>query len=68
MKFSRLTSLLLCRAALIPLGAHAAMDGTTRATFTQECVAAAKEQGLADKTATTDRGRGAKPVDGRGTP
>jgi len=63
MKFSRLTSLLLCSAALIPLGAQAAMDGTTRTTFTQECVAAAKKQGLDDKTATTHCECGAKQVD-----
>ncbi|WP_445380853.1 hypothetical protein [Pseudomonas syringae] len=63
MKFSRLTSLLFCSAALIPLGAHAAMDGATRATFTQECVAAAKKQGLNDKTAATHCECGAKQVD-----
>ncbi|RML15793.1 hypothetical protein ALQ99_00788 [Pseudomonas syringae pv. lapsa] len=63
MKFSRLTSLLVCSAALIPLGAHAAMDGATRTTFTQECVAAAKKQGLNDKTAATHCECGAKQVD-----
>ncbi|KPX47830.1 hypothetical protein RA263_20995 [Pseudomonas syringae pv. tagetis] len=51
MKLSNLTSLLVCGAALIPLGAHAAMDSATRNTFTKECVAAATQQGVNDKAA-----------------
>ncbi|WP_440809706.1 hypothetical protein [Pseudomonas syringae] len=63
MKFSNLTTLLACAAALIPLGAQAAMDGATRSTFTQECVAAAKQQKLDDKTAKAHCECGAKQVD-----
>ncbi|MCI3945171.1 hypothetical protein K0038_02209 [Pseudomonas syringae] len=63
MKLSYLTSLLACGAALSSVGAHAAMDSATRATFTQECVAATKQQKLDDKPATAHCECAAKQID-----
>ncbi|SHM47818.1 hypothetical protein SAMN05216593_101106 [Pseudomonas asturiensis] len=63
MKPSSLSALLACAAILAPWGAQAAMDKTTRDTFTQECIAAAKQQNLDDKTAKAHCDCGAKQVD-----
>lgn len=63
MKLSILPALLASAAIMIPLGAQAAMDSTTRATFTQECVKAVKQQNLDEKVAKAHCDCGAKQVD-----
>jgi hypothetical protein len=68
MKPSSLSALLACAAILAPFGAQAAMDDSTRATFTQECVSAAKQQNLDDKVAKAHCDCGARQVDAHFTP
>lgn len=63
MKLSSLPALLACAAILAPFGAQAAMDSSTRATFTQECISAAKQQNLDDKVAKAHCECGARQVD-----
>lgn len=63
MKPSSLSALLACTAILAPFGAQAAMDNSTRATFTQECISAAKQQNLDEKVAKAHCDCGAKQVD-----
>ncbi|MFJ4143173.1 hypothetical protein [Pseudomonas sp. NPDC089734] len=58
-----LPALFACAALTGPLTAQAAMDNATRATFTQECVNAAKQHNLDDKTAKTHCECGARQVD-----
>ena len=64
MKLPSLPALLACVALVAPLGAQAAMDSTTRSTFINECVSAAKKQNLDEKAAKTHCECGAKQVDG----
>ncbi|RMQ43239.1 hypothetical protein ALQ04_02799 [Pseudomonas cichorii] len=56
-------ALLGCAALAGPLTAQAAMDTATRSTFTQECISAAKQHNLDDKTAQAHCECGARQVD-----
>ncbi|MBX8484160.1 hypothetical protein [Pseudomonas cichorii] len=62
-RFHLMPALLACAALAGPLTAQAAMDSTTRSAFTQECVNAAKQHNLDDKTAKAHCDCGAKQVD-----
>ncbi|BAP44646.1 hypothetical protein NJC40_09670 [Pseudomonas sp. 21LCFQ02] len=64
MKLPSPSALLACIALAAPLGAQAAMDNTTRSTFINECVSAAKAQNLDEKSAKAHCDCGAKQVDG----
>ncbi|KAA8712891.1 hypothetical protein [Pseudomonas cannabina] len=68
MKFSRLSALLACATVLAPWGAQAAMDKPAHDKFTQECVAAAKQQNLNTKTAAAHCECSAKVVNEKFTP
>ncbi|WNW10627.1 hypothetical protein RRX38_05480 [Pseudomonas sp. DTU_2021_1001937_2_SI_NGA_ILE_001] len=67
MKFPSRSAFLACIALTAPFGAQAAMDNATRTTFTQQCVAAAKEQKLDEKAAKAHCDCGAQQVDGNFT-
>ncbi|GAB7529051.1 hypothetical protein PS3A_14600 [Pseudomonas sp. 3A(2025)] len=63
MKLPRRFALLSCLVLATPLAAQAAMDSATRTTFTQQCISAAKEQKLDEKSARAHCECGAKQID-----
>jgi len=63
MKLLPLSALLACAALLAPWGAQAAMDGAARTTFTQECVSAAKQGNVDEKTVKAHCDCAAKQMD-----
>lgn len=63
MKLPSRSALLSCLVLATPLGAQAAMDSATRSTFTQQCISAAKEQKLDEKSAKAHCECGAKQID-----
>ncbi|WP_109512279.1 hypothetical protein [Pseudomonas ovata] len=63
MKLPSRSALLSCLILAAPLGAQAAMDSTTRSDFTEQCVSAAKQQKLDDKSAKAHCECGAKQID-----